>query len=348
MSLDRVRAAGAGFEFEPLPNSSFGALARLAGGGNAHALVARAEAQPELLPQAFYAADGLLVLPGLRGIAEAPELLLRLSRLFGSEVENYNETLTAAKFVHPSVPEIFIVSNIPPAERLPPPRPEPPRTEAGGLPTRFPHRRGWHTDQSYRRPPPDISLFHAVIPAPLGQGQTLYANGIAAYESLAPRMQARIETHEGLHVNPGTGRSEPAVRAGETPRPLEPHQQPQAQPVVRTHPVTGHRAIYLCEAGQMDWLEGPFVGMAPGPDGDGAKLLYQLMAHLTGPRFTYVHDWSEGDLVIYDNRSLVHAATWFDADKHRRLMWRTTVRGNPGAIYAGEKNSWIAAPKRRT
>ena len=66
------------------------------------------------------------------------------------------------------------------------------------------------------------------------------------------------------------------------------------------------------------------------------------MAHYTKPQFTYVHDWNRGDLVIYDNRALVHAATWFDADKHDRLMWRTTVRGNPGAEYAGEKPSWIA------
>jgi taurine dioxygenase len=67
------------------------------------------------------------------------------------------------------------------------------------------------------------------------------------------------------------------------------------------------------------------------------------MAHFTQPRFTYVHEWEPGDLVIYDNRTMVHAATWFDADKHQRLMWRTTVRGNPGDTYAGETASWIPA-----
>jgi taurine dioxygenase len=49
----------------------------------------------------------------------------------------------------------------------------------------------------------------------------------------------------------------------------------------------------------------------------------------------------KGDLVIYDNRTLIHAATWFDAAQHQRLMWRTTVSGNPGAEYAGEAKSWI-------
>ncbi|MCZ6892634.1 MAG: TauD/TfdA family dioxygenase, partial [Gammaproteobacteria bacterium] len=74
--------------------------------------------------------------------------------------------------------------------------------------------------------------------------------------------------------------------------------------------------------------------------------LYELMTHLTEPRFSYAHDWDAGDIVIYDNRSLVHAATWFDATRHSRLMWRTTVSGNPGKEYAGEKKSWM--PHRGT
>jgi taurine dioxygenase len=47
-------------------------------------------------------------------------------------------------------------------------------------------------------------------------------------------------------------------------------------------------------------------------------------------------------LVIYDNRSMIHAATWYDADVVQRRMWRTTVRGNPGELYAGEAASWRA------
>ena len=86
-----------------------------------------------------------------------------------------------------------------------------------------------------------------------------------------------------------------------------------------------------------------FVGMEPGPWGDGAELLYELMIHYTQPKFSYVHEWEAGDLIIYDNRTLVHAATWFDAEKHPRRMWRTTVSGNPGNEYAGEKKSWIPA-----
>jgi taurine dioxygenase len=329
-------------DLQSLPHSTFGGLVRFPSCADARAVVAAAEAVPEALPRALDASDGLLFLPGLHGISDDPELLVRLSRLFGDEVEDYHQTLSATHLIHEKVPEIFVVSNLPPANRQPPARPEPPQTEDGGLPTQFPHRRGWHTDQSYRRPPPDISLFYAVIPSPKGQGQTLYANGIAAYEALPAELQARVEGLEGIHVQPGMGRSESAARAGETPKDLSPLQQPQRQPVVRTHPVTGKRALYLCEAGQMDWIQGPFAGLEPGPDGAGAELLYTLMAHYTQPQFTYTHNWDEGDLIIYDNRTMVHAATWFDAETHPRLMWRTTVFGNPGEVYAGEGKSWVA------
>jgi taurine dioxygenase len=330
-----------GFDIEPLPGASFGGLVRFAGG--ARAALAALQAAPESLPQALYARHGLLVLKGMGEINDEPALLVELSRPFGPEVENYHETPTPKNMIHQSVDEILVISNIPPCEMRPPPQPAPPRTADGALPVQFPHRRGWHTDQSFRRPPPDISLFYAAIPAPRGQGQTLYADGIGAYDALPDDMKARIEDLEGIHVVPGTGRSEPDVRAGEAARPLPPHEAPRRQPVVRVHPVTGQRALYLCEAGQMDWRSGPLAGLAPGPDGDGAKLLYALMSHYTRPEFTYVHDWDAGDIVIYDNRSTAHAATWFDADAYQRLMWRTTIRGNPGPEYAGETPSWIPA-----
>ena len=176
---------------------------------------------------------------------------------------------------------------------------------------------------------------------PKGQGQTLFADGVGAYESLPSALKDRIEDLEGVHVYPFWGRSEEEVRAGVTPRPLAPHEQPQRQPVVREHPVTGKRALYLCESGQMDWIAGPFAGMERGPDGEGAALLYELMSHYTQPRLTYAHEWENGDLIAYDNRCLAHCATWFDAGRYERLMWRTTVWGSPGPLYTGESRSWV-------
>ena len=328
---------------QPLPGARFGGLVLSPGGDGAHTVIAAAEAAPDALHRALADASGLLLIRDMQAMADAPHLLVRLSRLFGSEVEDYRQTLTPAHMVHPTVPEIFLVSNTPPASRAPPRRPDPPLTADGRLPVQFPHRRGWHTDQSYRRPPPDVSLFLAVRPVPRGQGQTLFADGTAAYEALPPALKTRVDTLEGLHVGLSAGRDREKVLAGETPRPLGPHEQPQRQPVARVHPVTGRRALYLCEYGQMDWLEGPFVGMQPSPNGDGAALLAELMAHLTRPEFVYVHEWTPGDLVVWDNRCLVHAATWFDAENEARVMWRTTVSGNPGAAYVGERKSWIAA-----
>jgi taurine dioxygenase len=153
-------------------------------------------------------------------------------------------------------------------------------------------------------------------------------------------LKAKVDKLEGLHAQPGTGRSRRAALAGEKPRAFKPHERSQRQPVVRLHPVTGKPALYLCEGGQMDWFDGPFVGMEPGPHGDGARLLDELMSHLTERRFVYAHEWEQGDMLIWDNRCLVHTATWYEADEPR-MMWRTTVHGNPGAAYAGEAKSWI-------
>ncbi|MBG04991.1 MAG: hypothetical protein CMM59_13060 [Rhodospirillaceae bacterium] len=329
------------FDVTALPDATFGGL--VTAPTSAAEIVSAAEASPAALPSLLVRFEGFLLIKGMDGLADEPELLLRLSRIFGTEVESYHETRMARQNVHPEIPEIFMVSNIPPADRMPPPQPNPPRNADGSLPTQFPHRRGWHTDQSYRRPPPDASLFFCVVAAPKGQAQTLYANGIAAYEGLSPAMKNRVDSLIGIHAKPGVGRGEVAVRAGEAPMELGPGDQPQRQPVVRIHPETGTKSLYLCEAGQMDWIDGPFVGMEPGPDGEGAKLLYELMSHYTKPEYVYAHEWDKGDLVIYDNRTLIHAATWFDAEQHQRLMWRTTVSGNPGAEYAGEAKSWIVA-----
>lgn len=326
---------------QPLPGASFGGRITLRSGGGPEALIALAEANPEALPRALADSSGLLLIPGMQEMTEAPEHLVRLSRLFGTEVEDYRQTLTAQHMVHPTVPEIFVVSNIPPVSRQPPRRPDPPLTADGKFPVQFPHRRGWHTDQSYRRPPPDISLFLAVIPAPRDQAQTLFADGIAAYAALPADLKAQADAHDGIHVSLTAGRGRNDVLEGKPPRPLAAHEQPQRQPLVREHPVTGQRALYMCEYGQMDWVDGPVAGMQPGPHGDGARLLEALMAHATQPRFVYVHEWTAGDLIVWDNRCLIHAATWFDAETVQRLMWRTTVSGNPGAIYEGEQKSWV-------
>jgi len=317
----------------PLPGAAFGATVLLK--------KPLSQQMPDGLPEALAEAGGLLLIPGLNEISERPQLLVQMSYLFGPEVEDYRTLLTRASMAHETVPEIFMVTNMVPGARPPPARPEPPLTADGRFPVQYPHRKGWHTDQSYRRPPPDISLFFAVNPVARERGQTLFASGTLAYDALPAPLRAKVENLQGLHAQPGTGRGRTEAEAGKTPQPFAPHERSQPQPVVRMHPVTGRKALYLCERGQMDWFDGPFVGMQPGPYGDGARLLDELMAHYTRPEFVYVHEWTQGDVLVWDNRCLVHTATWYDADKEQRMMWRTTVRGNPGAIYAGEARSWV-------
>ena len=328
------------FSLEPLPGACFGAWLTFENTGDLGKLITELERQPACIVRTLNESDGLVVMPGMQQISQQPELLVRLSRLFGPEVENYRRTVTPPNMIHEQVSEILIVSNRPPVNLTPPPKPDPALAADGLIPVQFPHCDGWHTDQSFRRPPPDISLFYAHIPAPKGQGQTLYANGVAALESLPESLRERVEGLRGLHAVRGVGRTEEAVRAGQPPEPLLSHQRSQVQPVVRIHPVTGKRALYLCGSSQMDWVDGPFVDLEKGPDGEGGRLLYELMSHYTQRRFTYAHDWSAGDLIVYDNRCLAHSGSWYEHE-HPRVMWRTTVMGNPGDEYAGEAPSWI-------
>jgi taurine dioxygenase len=329
------------YQSSPLKEASFGAAVHFLPGARLRERIEQLEDDARSLPNALTQADGLLVIKDMHEITQQPELLVRLSRLFGPEVENYQDTPTPVRLIHEDAPQIIKISNLPPMNFDVPVRPEPPLTADGKIPVQFPHRKGWHTDQSFRRPPPDISLFYAMQPSPKGQGQTLYANGIAAYAALSAEQKRQLDGLEAVHAIPWTGRGEDAVRRGDIPKVLEPHQSSQKQPVVRTHPESKKRALYLCEEGQLDWILGPIDGMTPGPGGDGAELIYELMEHYTQPVFTYVHDWDEGDLVIHDNRNLVHSATWFDAENHGRIMWRTTVMGNPGEEYTGENQSWV-------
>ncbi len=326
--------------FRPLDGASFGVEMTFDDGTSATALDTFIAAADEIRAR-FKTAGGLMVVKGLTALEKAPERFVQISETFGSEVENYHETPTATRFRHNTIPQVLILSNLPPCNHPPPPCPEPRLTDSGGLVVQFPQQQNWHTDQSFRRPPPDITLLYGVTTPPRDQGQTLYADCTAAYAALDRKTRARIQGLQGIHVAGWTGRTPDDVRQGVTPLDLPPHQAPQRHPLVRFHPDSGKPALYVCEERQMDFVAGPIEGLGAGPDGEGATLLRALLRHATRPEFTYVHEWSPGDLVIGDNRCLLHAATWYDAERHARLMWRTTVMGNPGEEYSGDTKSWI-------
>lgn len=331
---------GEGFALHPLEDARFGLELRLAD-SSIQNILSLFTKHRQLLLDAYYSAHGLLVIRGIEGIREQPDALVELSHHFGEEVENYRQTLTSPRFFHDSVPEILILSNSPPCNHPPPALPRDYTPGAEPLPVDFPTQRNWHTDQSYRRPPPDSSLLLALDVPPSEQGQTLYADCTAAYAALDASLKERLHHLEGIHAPSWVGRSRTAVEAGEPPLDLLDHQQPQRHPLVRCHPVTGELSLYICEEDQMDYVDGPITSLGRGLDCEGAALIHQLLRHATRPEFVYVHEWQNGDLVIGDNRNLLHCATWFDADRYSRLMWRTTVMGNPGVEYQGEAKSWL-------
>lgn len=183
----------------------------------------------------------------------------------------------------------------------------------------------WHADSSYRETPSDASLFHARI-VPEEGGDTLFADATAAWRALDPALRARIDGLYAIHSletlrqwghrqNPDRAPS-PASQVSAFP--------PTRQPLVRVHPVTGAKSLYVCPAviSHIEGLE----------QAESDALIETLIRHTTEPRFVYTHRWQRNDLVMWDNRAVLHTASLFDHTRHRRLMYRTTVAGNAPAL----------------
>lgn len=330
---------GPGFRLDPIDGSHFGVRLRF-DNSDADSILRIFHSNADVILQAFYAARGLMLVEGLQDLRQHPQVLVEISRLFGPEVENSRLTLTSERFFHASVDEILVLSNAPPCNHPPPPKAIPAQ-EGAAFPVQFPAQPNWHSDQSYRRPPPDISLLLAIEIPPPDQGQTLYADCTAAFAALPQELRQRLMQLQGIHAPSWIGRSRAAVEEGEAVLDLLPHQLPQRHPLVRRHPVSGEPSLFICEEKQMDYVDGPVAGLEAGPDGEGAALIRQLLVHASREEFVYLHEWAPGDLLIGDNRNLLHCATWYDAERYTRLMWRTTVLGNPGEEYRGEPKSWI-------
>ncbi|MFL9924045.1 TauD/TfdA family dioxygenase [Herbaspirillum lusitanum] len=221
-----------------------------------------------------------------------------LSRRFGDLMIH-----VLKQFLTTSYPEIYVLSNV--AEN--------------GKPIGN-HKEGWnwHSDLSYMAEPSMGSLLHAIETPPEG-ADTLFASMHSAYEALDPAMQQRIRNMKAVHSYTGYYGKAFADRA-----PLSDEQKARTpdvvQPVVRTHPVTGRLSLYV---GQDIVKE--IVGL---PEAESTALLAELNAHAISGAFTYRHQWSDGDLVIWDNRCTMHCATPYDDNKYRRVMHRTTVHGD--------------------
>jgi alpha-ketoglutarate-dependent taurine dioxygenase len=166
----------------------------------------------------------------------------------------------------------------------------------------------WHTDKPYYAVPPALTTLYAVELPPEG-GDTEFANCALAYDALPEATKQRIA---GLRIvfQWEHGRR-PGYYANELP--------PVDHPLVRSHPGTGRKALYLGNHA---------TGITGLPGTEGKALLDELLAHATQPRFTYAHRWRVGDLVMWDNRCLLHRAVAnYEMAKYPRVMHRNVVKG---------------------
>lgn len=189
----------------------------------------------------------------------------------------------------------------------------------------------WHTDVTFEAGFPALAVLRAVQIPPVG-GDTVWANTVAAYDSLSAPLRALADTLWALHGNDydyAATRSEPDDEGRRRYREVFTSRLIQAEhPVVQVHPVTGERALIL----------GHFVKKLLGFNGhDGAHLLAVLQAHVTKLENTVRWSWSEGDVAIWDNRATQHYAINDYGDAHR-VVRRVTVAGEPGVGVDGRRS----------
>lgn len=178
----------------------------------------------------------------------------------------------------------------------------------------------WHSDLSYKEVPSLGSMLHAQE-LPDEGGDTVFANMHLAWESLPAALRhaargARAE-HSYLSQYEELRRRNP-WRPALTQAQID-EVKPVTHPVVRVHPETGRRALFVSEH-----FTTRIVGL---PDDESRALLEELFAHSVRPEHLYVHRWQPHDLVFWDNRSLMHLATGCPPDQRRKL-YRTTIEGD--------------------
>jgi taurine dioxygenase len=242
-----------------------------------------------------------------RGQNLSNEQHIAFSRRFG-ELEIH----IVKKYLLPGYPEILLVSNV--------------KNDAGEHIGLADAGFTWHSDVSYRQFPSRCSLLYAKeVPVRDGVvlGDTVFANCIAAYEALPASIKRRLDGLKAIHRYSSRRRVENSPRPKLTAAQLA--ETPDiAHPIVRTHPFTGKKAIYIT-AGECIGIVLPNgEGM---PEDEALDLIAELDAHCIKPEFLYRHRWRVGDLVMWDNATAMHLAICDYALPERRLMHRTTVIG---------------------
>ena len=172
----------------------------------------------------------------------------------------------------------------------------------------------WHTDKAYLATPSLMTLLWGEEVPPEG-GDTHFVNTEEAYDSLPEAMKQRIGglrvVQSFKHMLDQLGQHD-IIRAEDIPPPVE-------HPLVRTHPETGRKSLFVAN------YSSGIVGM---DEKEGRALIADLMQHATQEKYVFVQRWKKHDLVIWDNRSLLHRAIPnYDMSRHRRILRRCVVRG---------------------
>jgi len=186
----------------------------------------------------------------------------------------------------------------------------------------------WHTDNSFKHIPARASLLSARV-IPPSDGDTEFADMRAAYDALPDARKREIDDliveHSVFHSRARMG-IDPYTSGARQELP------PVQQVLVRRHPATGRKALYIASHAShvIGW-----------PVEKGRKLIDELVDFATQPQFVYRHRWTEGDLIVWDNRCTMHRATPFDDLKVQRILHRTTVSDEVNTVerLQGEQHS---------
>jgi len=176
----------------------------------------------------------------------------------------------------------------------------------------------FHTDYSYLQVPARATMLYS-IEVPKAGGHTLFANQYVAYDELSDAMKRRIAPMIAVHHYGNRKVADEMSRVAASP--LTDEQKAKmpliTHPLVRPHPVTGRKALYA--------VSGSSYGIVGMPEDEAVALLDELAAHATHPKYVISYPYRVGDIVIWDNASLLHSATLTDPDDPRTL-WRITIK----------------------
>tara|TARA_Y100001934_G_scaffold254349_1_gene320156 strand:- start:811 stop:1686 length:876 start_codon:yes stop_codon:yes gene_type:complete len=239
-------------------------------------------------------------------VALPSERLVTFARLFGTPQVNVR-----ADANNEANPEVFWVSNV----------------HENGKPLGS-HDAGryWHSDLCYLEKPSDVTLLHALeVPAKDGvsYGATEFISATAAYDSLSDDLKeklAGVTARNGYRFMWNRKAHEFGKRPVLSDAELKKFPEDAVHPIVRTHPRTGRKCLYVCD-GYTHAIDG-------WTEDESRETLDALFAHLLDPGFRYRHEWRVGDLLIWDNCAVQHKANFDYPPELRRRMQRCTIEGD--------------------